>query len=418
VAKEYKSLAIGFNLHPHLKRRKVARDDDAVSLQRTPSAQPFDTHAQRRDFMSYMFNTLPTGGGGWIQVGEGFSQVAVQSLGNGWGLQPGGQPEQFTLGAWQTIPAPEDGTLSSIAVGADGSVMAISTPTVPVPNAIVAWNGDGWTTVSVPQILISIKQLSVASASQLWAIDNSSNSVWQLTGGTWSKMGASAGIQFANVSGATDGTVWAVDQSGNAYKWGDSNWQQVNASGPQNPFLQIAVASEVQVWAIDTINSVWQWTGSAWLSVPGQLANIDVAQDGTLWGVDPNGLVYYYTQGALIISSARLGARDLDQDDSAPYEFQVTNNTSNTILKLQLTPIYDKTVWSANGVKVKPANRAIPWLAPGQTQTVTFKLSTTQNATIGTYGFTGVQALYLIDAPITDFIDGENGWMTFKVQSS
>jgi virginiamycin B lyase len=335
---------------------------------------------------------------GWLQVPGGLTQVSAGSLNQVWGVNSAGNIYNFQNGNWTQIP----GGLSCVSAAADGTVWGVNGA-----GDIYRLDGGSWTLIPG-----SLSQISVGSATQVWGV-NSGGNIYQWTGSDWTQIPGS----LSWVSTAADGTVWGVNSGGNIYRLDGGNWTQIPGG-----LSQISVGSATQVWGVNSGGNIYQWTGSDWAQVPGGLSNISVASDGTLWGVNSNGDIYYYVQAApLVVSNPRLGEADLEQDETAPYLFDVSNTAPGTVLQnVQLQLLYDKAGFNGAGVTVTPdtLTLAAP-LAYGQTVNLnSVVLAASATALLGGYGFYGVSASYQVSvapAPSAPVSSGSGGWMTFTV---
>ncbi len=105
---------------------------------------------------------------GWEKIGGKLSQVAVGSRTNVWGVQANGNVFVRQGPRWIKTT----GKLKQVAISADGACWGIHFDN----NRLLRWNGDGWDDTGVVR-----KQVSVGSASVVWAVDDNDR-IWENKG--------------------------------------------------------------------------------------------------------------------------------------------------------------------------------------------------------------------------------------------
>jgi hypothetical protein len=123
----------------------------------------------------------------------------------------------------------------------------------------------------------------------------------------------------------------------------------------------------------------------------------------------------------LVVSGARLSVEALEQDETAPYQFAVTNTAPGTVLKnVKLILLYDKERFTESGITMTPDEVTLSKpLAYGRTVTLhNVEIQASPTAKPGSYGFYGVSASYDVEIVKTTSVpvsSASGGWMTFAV---
>lgn len=334
--------------------------------------------------------------GKWVQAPGLLKEISVGTRQYIWGVNPSNMVHNVVGGSafWAYVP----GGLSWVSAGADGSVWGVN----PAGN-IFRRDGAAWT-----QIPGTLATISVGKADNVWGLQ-ASGSIFRWNGSGWAPVDGT----LANISVASDGTVWGVQASGNIFRWNGSGWVQV-----PGVLSSVSCGSATHIWGLQASGTIFRWTNGDWEPIPGaSFTNIDVGADGTVWGVTSTGSVFHFLyQEPLLVSSPHLGEKQLEPAESALYTFTVTNvSTGSTASNISLKPLYDASFFSANGITISGLPITIASLAPGQSATPTFTIAT-KEATVGPYGFYGVDATYTLTTPgNTISINSTGGWMSFQV---
>jgi virginiamycin B lyase len=339
---------------------------------------------------------------GWQSAPGTLKQVSAGSLDRVWGVNADGNVSSFRNGTWEPVP----GTMSGVSVAGDGTVFGVN-----VDGIVSRRDGDTWTPIPVDKLSEKLAQISAVSAKEMWGVSKDGD-IYQWNGKDWISIPG----EFSGVSAAGDGTVWGVNSGGKVFRRDDDAWTPIPGS-----LSQVSVGSASKVYGVGP-DGVSQWTGRGWRKMDGELANISVAADGTLWGVKSDGGVQYHVQAApLVVSAARLSEQALEQGETAPYQFAITNTAPGTVLKnVTLTLLYDKDRFAKAEITVEQDTLTVPKpLAYGRTLTLyDVKLTASATTKPGSYGFYGVSATYeveIVPTPSVPVANESGGWMTFDV---
>jgi hypothetical protein len=209
-------------------------------------------------------------------AGAMLKQISVGNAKDVWGLDTQGFPWKWNGSAWEK----KAGTVSTIATAADGTLWATNPPdSLRVLKLDVANNRWTW------NIPTGMKQVTAINANTAWGLDNG-GSLFQLSGSSWVKKGCCV----SQISVGADGELWATHppDSHRVLRWDGAKWVWNIPAG----MTFVSVGNVQNIWALNAAFQVFRWSGSAWQAMPGALANISAASDGSVWGLDVNGQVY------------------------------------------------------------------------------------------------------------------------------
>ena len=198
------------------------------------------------------------------------NKVAVVSPTNVWavGQQTNSslsQIQHFNGSKWAVVASPHfrsGETLSSLKAISANSIFAVGSSFDSLGNRIPLiehFNGTAWSVVTVPNITgAQLFDLAIISASDMWAIGGTNNSVLTMhfDGIRWSRVSAPAGSAtlFA-VTAISTKDVWAVgiQLPGGALTehWDGTAWKIVsNPGGTGTALNSISAISATDVWAV------------------------------------------------------------------------------------------------------------------------------------------------------------------------
>ena len=141
----------------------------------------------------------------------------------------------------------DDGYLTEIAVGQDGSVWGVGLQQPSNGDNVFRWDGS-----------------------------------WKLH----------AGVHLTQIAVAADGNVWGVNSQlpagqSNIFHWNGSTWQRIDGY-----LTCIAATADGDVWGVNaripsSTDNIFHWTGTGWeRKIPGYLTDIAIGPDRSLWGVN------------------------------------------------------------------------------------------------------------------------------------
>jgi hypothetical protein len=131
----------------------------------------------------------------WSSIPTGMKQVTVANANTVYGLDNSGALFQWTGSNWQRKGC----CVSQISVGSDGELWATNPPD---QMRVLRWDGTQWTW----NLPTGMKQVAVANASTIYALDNS-GAMFRFKGGNWARQGCCV----SHISVGSDGEVWATN---------------------------------------------------------------------------------------------------------------------------------------------------------------------------------------------------------------
>jgi virginiamycin B lyase len=194
------------------------------------------------------------------------------------------------------------GTLSQIAVGADGAVWGLDSS-----QRIFTWDSTSGQLVQIPGALT---QIAVGNANAVWGV-NAQQLIFHWNGGTqsWTYI---PGF-LTQIAVGADGDVWGVNAQNQAWHYDQQAQSWKGVSGSKFGFSQITVGNDGSVYALDNlfadsrqpywynpgtgqfqlITQNYTDSGGSPLSFAG-LGSISAGADGDLWAVR-GGFVCHYS---------------------------------------------------------------------------------------------------------------------------
>ena len=165
------------------------------------------------------YELLKRAGAAWTSLGPDVAALQLAAAPDGalWAVNSLHVIWVFRAGAWKKV----EGEVSQIAIGADGTVCALSLQAVPGGNRVLRLLDGTWQAVDGP----AASQIAVAPDGAIWAV-NSGGEIRVLTGKDWRQVPGRA----RQIATAKDGKVYAL--SGNAaqpelLQWTGKDWQSL-----------------------------------------------------------------------------------------------------------------------------------------------------------------------------------------------
>ena len=163
-----------------------------------------------------------------------------------------------------------------------------------------------WQWISTPSIqsgLAPLQMVSVASASNIWAIANAhpaqglgldTSAVLQYVPGSqpsWNQVPGPWGTGIPLWISASTTAVAVVDPTGNVLVQGASGWSSLGIPSNAGSITQVACYQADKLLALDTNGALWQYN-SGWSAVPifQKVNSVAIATDGTVAFVSGNAL--------------------------------------------------------------------------------------------------------------------------------
>ena len=230
----------------------------------------------------------------WIQIPGFLSSIAVGANGTVWGvnsaqgvyrLATNSSPSYETL---NTVV----GTLAEVSVGADGSVWGVSS------NAAEYFSSgtQSFETANSP----AISKLSVGAGADVWGVSPSAN-IYQYNAATATWNNIPGELNLIRVG--ANGSVWGINAAGQIYTYNAASggWTSIPGQlalpsqlpGQGGP---LSVGADGTVWGINAAQQIYRFVPAtqSWVNVPGALVQISVGDANSVWGINAAQQVYYY----------------------------------------------------------------------------------------------------------------------------
>lgn len=219
-------------------------------------------------------------------TGGSFSQLAAGSGATVFALDASGGVWQWDTASQIWIQA--DAILSSIAVGADGTVWGLNSS----QEVFELLNALAFAYQTLTPAAGSLSSISVGADGSIWGLTGSA--VEYFDRGTQNFQPASLGTPaLAQISVGTGADVWGVDPFGNIFQYNPSSQTWNNIPGELN-FVQ--VGADGSVWGINAadLTFTYDFVNSGWINIPGTLQTLSVGADGTVWGINAQQRIYRF----------------------------------------------------------------------------------------------------------------------------
>ena len=138
--------------------------------------------------------------------------------------------------------------------------------------------------------LVRLIDISVASSSQVWAVDTS-NTPLRLTNAGWAPFrGGGVGL-LEKISAGADGTVMGVDSAGRPWRLtpGTSEWRMLAGQ-----VTQISTGGAGRIAAVNSAGSVFTLSFDTWRQMTGALSKVSITSRGKIYGVNSVGEFWAY----------------------------------------------------------------------------------------------------------------------------
>ena len=180
----------------------------------------------------------------------------------------------------------------------------------------------------------SLTQVAVGADGSVWGINEFEQIyTWNSSTSSWTNIPGS----LAQIAVGSSGAVWGINYQQHIYEWDSahSQWRQVPGL-----LKQIAVGADGDAWGLDGESAIWHYDAQTgyFTELQGALTQIAVGSAGTVYGLDVNGGIYWYNIGTRafqkIANSSGFGqiAVGVDGDvwavkDAVAYHYDVLHNT-------------------------------------------------------------------------------------------
>ena len=220
----------------------------------------------------------------------------------------------------------------SVALSADASTALVGGPN---DNELT---GAVWPFVRSQEVFSwipgSLTQVAVGADGSVWGVNEFEQIyTWDASTGSWNNIPGS----LAQIAVGSSGAVWGINYQQHIYEWEPAHSQWLQIPGL---LTQIAVGADGDVWGLDTKSDIWHYNAQAasFSQVRGSLTQIAVGSAGTVYGLDPSGGIYWYNIGTgafqKIANSSGFAqiAVGVDGDvwavkDAVAYHYDVLHNT-------------------------------------------------------------------------------------------
>jgi hypothetical protein len=162
---------------------------------------------------------------------------------------------------------------------------------------IFTYNGSTWSEHADSGLISQdINGIDMVSASDGWAV-GASEKFLHYNGANWSEF-ADLGLTSINaidMISATDG--WAVGNSSKFYHYDGIAWSEFVDLGSENVF-DVFMVSAIEGWAVGASGKIYQYDGAAWTEFidmgSANIRGIDMVSATDGWAVGASGKFYYY----------------------------------------------------------------------------------------------------------------------------
>lgn len=194
-------------------------------------------------------------------------------------------------GTWSALPWSAAAPPAAMSVSNSETVWAIGTD-----DAIWRYTEDGGFWVPTNGLPSGVRQVSAASATNLWTCDGSGNlSLSTLSGGAWETT-AAPGVTATMVAASADGDVLALDSAGVVHAYEIGGGWAVQSWGPA--LARIAVAAGRFRAGLSPSGDVfgWQPGETEWtpLSNPQPMNQVAALEGGAVLALDASGGIWIY----------------------------------------------------------------------------------------------------------------------------
>jgi hypothetical protein len=178
-------------------------------------------------------------------------------------------PQSFTV---------RPGSASLISVGANGSVYAVGSNSVPGGHGLWRWNGSGWNPFPGGAI-----RVAVDPSGNPWII-NSAEEIAHFSGGVWTLFPGRA----TAISVGANGSVWVIGNNRltggfGIFHWNGSSWVEVPGAA-----TAIAVDAAGNPWVVNSLGRIYHWGPGGFVPNPGGARDIAAGADGAVWVIGLN----------------------------------------------------------------------------------------------------------------------------------
>ncbi|WP_257450136.1 S8 family serine peptidase [Archangium lipolyticum] len=190
-------------------------------------------------------------------------------------------------GDWVEV-AGTGGTTMQLSVGSASSIWALDTD-----SKHYKWNGSAW-----DYQLCCVSTLSAAADGTLWATNPPDQMrVLRWAGTEWDAFSITPGMKQVAVVNAN--TVWGLDDEGFLFLWNEanSNWDKKICC-----VTQISAGSDGELWGVNPADSlrVLRWDGTQWAygGIPTGMTSVSVGNAANIWALDDANNVYKWSGSA------------------------------------------------------------------------------------------------------------------------
>ena len=187
----------------------------------------------------------------WTLKSGGAIAIADDQSGDPWIVNNAHAVFHWNGSGWAYQP---NALLTSISVGANGSVWGLGISSVPGGYPVFKLQGSGWVYENGGAIAVA-----VGSTGTPWVVNNG-GSIFQLTGSTWSVLPGKAAAIAEGGNATAAGAVWVLGTGSVAgghpiFNWNGANWTYDNGGA-----VGITVGPNGLPWVVNNAGHIFQGT--------------------------------------------------------------------------------------------------------------------------------------------------------------
>lgn len=227
----------------------------------------------------------------WTQVANGkFKNIAAGPDGFAWVTSESNEISRQSGLHWKQLP----GAAVDIGAGADGTVYAVGTQSVPNGGAIYRWQYQSMTWHKISDAH-GAARIDVDPKGNPYIVDNKNNIFyWDSLKNKFIQMPD----QATDIAVGADGSVWiiGVQTASGGYNiryWDSAKEAWVSVSGAA---VRITVDFRGVPWVVNSGNNIYRWNGKSWTQTTGKAVDIGAGADGSIYITDKDGKIFRYIE--------------------------------------------------------------------------------------------------------------------------
>ncbi len=205
---------------------------------------------------------------------------------------------------------------------------------------IFHWNGRGWKVDVEPDIMKTLRAVSILPDGIGWAVGGGWDTVTKETipmvarfvNGDWKAVDVPIKELFYGVDTLSDDVAWAVGSGGAIIHWDGHEWKQVS-SPTKDRLSDVVMLSSNNGWAVgDEKGVALHWDGRSWYKVKLPLNEkfyeLDALPSGTVWAVGSHGSIIRLTDVGKSSGSKNIARNPSSSDEGPSKDKEVADNNS------------------------------------------------------------------------------------------